>query len=195
MTSKTKETPKDKTREVYYHIFMFQLPNGKNLKFKAKVIRATEPVDLILKAEHVRRSIELDGVGNTQTCSMAVCTLRQAENFPHPVEGYVDWQYTRAFVVSKISKETGGPCECYVYEHDDNIGKLNDSKGGQLKLLTSLEKNGDRIISLKPTKKRAPRPGRVSGPVVMRGSHSPRANTSGARLRYVTAKLGGAFEP
>jgi hypothetical protein len=91
---------------------------------------ATKKVKLTLTAEHVRRSMKLHGVGNTQTCSMAVCAKEQAEQFPHPVHGYIDWQYSRAYVVTKVSKAHGMPTACVVYTHTDDIAKLNDSKNG-----------------------------------------------------------------
>lgn len=183
-----------KIRKPPRHIFRFKIEanegeKAKVLIAKATVTRARKAVDLILKAEDVRRSIKLKGVGNTQTCSMAVCAKRQSDAFPHPVEGYIDWQYARAFVVSKVSKQTGLPVACVVYRHGDDIAKLNDSKGGQEKLLAQLEAEGDRVIRLRPIVVRAARPNRTTGKRT--GSHSSRPAAVGAKLRFAMAHLGG----
>jgi hypothetical protein len=176
------------------HTFRFKIQAGegertKTLVAKATVRRATKPVDLILTADDVRRSIRMKGVGNTQTCSMAVCAKRQASAFPHPVEGYIDWQYRTAFVVSKVSKATGLPVACVAYDHHDKIAKLNDSKDGQQKLLAQLEARGDRVIRLLPIKKREDRPKKSAGK--RDGSRSSRSSGVGAKLRFAVAQLGG----
>jgi hypothetical protein len=125
------------------HLFLFKIPDllrpGKTkvIKSWAKVINATSPVELKLKAEDVQRSMQMDGIGNTQTCSMAICANRQADSFKHPVEGYIDWQYSRAYVVTKLNKD-GLPCECVCYGHWDDVARVNDSKGGQKQLLADL---------------------------------------------------------
>lgn len=176
------------------HTFVFKIQAGegektKVLKAKATVRRATKSVDLILTADDVRRSIKLKGVGNTQTCSMAVCAKRHADAFPHPVEGFIDWQYRRAFVVSKVGKATGLPVACVVYEHHSKIAKLNDSKGGQKKLLAQLETDGDLMIRLLPVRQREHKPGKPTGR--RDGSRSSRPAGSGAKLRFAVAQLGG----
>lgn len=184
-----------KLRKPPRHVFRFKIQAGegersKTLAAKATVTRARKAVDLILTADDVRRSIKLKGVGNTQTCSMAVCAKRQAGAFPHPVEGYIDWQYRTAFVVSRVSKETGLPVACVAYEHSDTIAKLNDTKGGQEKLLAQLEGDGERVIHLRPIRARKARPGRPhSGRT--NGSHSSRPAAVGAKLRFAVAQLGG----
>lgn len=195
-----------KKRKSPRHPFRFRLESDETEKPKiitawAKVKKATKKVTLTLTAADVRRSIRLEGVGNTQTCSMAVCGKRQAGAFPHPVEGFIDWQYTTAYVVTKVSKETGFPTECVAYEHDDEIAKLNDSEGGQLKLLKRLEEKGDRVIYLRPPKKQTPaNPGRPEGKSTGQRSSRPAHLSSaamkrpvGARLRYATAKAGGVI--
>lgn len=175
------------------HTFRFKIQTPgekpKVLAVKAKVIRATKPVELILTAADVRRSMRLKGVGNTQTCSMAVCAKRQADAFPHAVEGYIDWQYRTAFVVSKVSKQTGWPIACYAYDHQDQIAKLNDTRGGQKKLLAELEAKGDRVIRLYPIKKRERAPGKKTGR--LDGSRRSRPAAVGAKLRFAVAQLGG----
>jgi hypothetical protein len=160
----------------------------------AKITRAKVPVELDLTADHVRRSIKLKGVGNTQTCSMAVCTIAQKDKFPHPVKGFIDWQYSRAYVVSKVGKD-GLPIECVEYTHYDDIAKLNDTKGGQKKLLAQLEANGDRTIKLSPTKDQTKYPSyrKNEGPRGERdGSRQPRTHVlRGGKLRFAVAQLGG----
>ena len=177
------------------HAFRFIVPGEDGDKDKvftawATVTAAIKSVKLVLTAADVRRSMKLKGVGNTQTCSMAVCAKRMADRFPHPVEGYIDWQYSRAYVVSKVSKVTGLPSACVVYLHNDTIAKLNDTRGGQQKLLADLEANGDRAVLL--------RPARVRGPVTQRkptgkvdGSRSSRPAAHGAKLRFAFSQLGG----
>lgn len=173
------------------HAFRFKVTTNEGqeqvLKAWAKVRKARTQVNLTLIAADVRRSMQLGGVGNTQTCSMAVCAKRH--KFPHPVEGYIDWQYSMAYVVSKVSKATGMPVECYAYRHEDSIAKLNDTKGGQQKLLKELETKGDRIIRLYPPQKKRNRPGRPAGQ--RDGSRSSRPAGAGAKLRFAMANLGG----
>jgi hypothetical protein len=174
------------------HSFRFKIEGQtKPLTAKAKVRRATKEVQLILTASDVRQSIKMKGGGNTQTCSMAVCAKRQADAFSHAVDGYIDWQYRTAFVVSKVSKQTGMPIECVAYEHKDKIAKLNDTKGGQQKLLKELEAKGERVVRLLPIKKRTrtygPRPNRAKPD----GSRAPRPAGVGAKLRFAVAQLGG----
>jgi len=171
------------------HPFHFKVePGAKVFTAWARVRVPTTDVTLPLKVEHVRESIRLKGIGNTATCSMAVCARREAECFPHPVEGYIDWFYKRAFVVSRLDKN-GMPCECYVYAHKDGIGKLNDTKGGQQKLLAQLEIDDDRLIVLRvppPSigKDRIKRPtGRKDG--------KKRLQPRGAKLRFAAAQMGG----
>ncbi len=172
------------------HTFRFKLDGASELiTARATVKRAKKPVKLTLTAEDVKSSMALKGVGNTQTCSMAVCAKRQADAFPHKVEGFIDWQYSRAFVVSKINRETGLPSECFVYRHQNNIAKLNDSKGGQKKLLAELEAEGPRVIRLSEVKTHVRKSGRPSGK--RDGSRAPRPTAMGAKLRFAVAQLGG----
>jgi hypothetical protein len=156
----------------------------------AKVLHASAPVDLTLTADHVRRSIQLRGVGNTQTCSMAVCAKQQADKFPHPVNGYIDWQYSRAYVVTKVSKATGMPIECVAYTHDDDIAKLNDSKSGQKKLLEGLEANGEKVIRLRPIQRRLTQHPKPKGSS-RTGERTSRPAAHGAKLRFAVAQLVG----
>ena len=51
----------------------------------------------------------------------------------------------------RVMPGNGLPATCYVYAHSDGIGQMNDSKGGQRKLLKELEaEGGERIIHLRP---------------------------------------------
>lgn len=175
------------------HAFRFKVgpkDEPKIVTFWAKVRQAKKDVYLKLRADDVRRSIKLGGVGTTDTCTMAVCTKRQPEEFSHPVEGYVDWFYTRAFVVSKCDKN-GMPIECYEYMHNDSIAKLNDTRGGQKKLLAQLEANGDRVIHLLPVKNYDYRVGRSPPPGIGNGSRTRVISAKGAALRFAVAQLGG----
>ena len=61
---------KKKTKaRVLRHAFRFKIAHtGKILTHWAKVIEAKADVFIPLKAEHVRRSIDLNGAGNSKTC-------------------------------------------------------------------------------------------------------------------------------
>jgi len=187
MTTKTATKWKRKAK-YNRHAFRFKLGTGHIMTHWARVIPAKMDVYLTVKAEHVRESIRLGGVGNTQTCTMATCASRQRECFPHNVEGYIDWFYSRAYVVSKIDKN-GLPSECYEYAHSSKIAQLNDSRGGQKKLLAELEASGERIVHLRPVtlgahKAKSPPKGRRDG---SRTKVQPR----GAKLRFAVAQMGG----
>lgn len=181
------------------HCFRFRIigVDGKPqvIEAWAKVILAKSKVQLDLTADHVRKSIQLKGVGNTQTCSMAVCSIAQKDRFPHPVMGFIDWQYSRAFVVTKIGRD-GLPCECVEYSHNDEIAKLNDTKGGQKKLLAELMAKGDRKVFLRPTADATKLPsyrkseGKPEGRTD--GTRRARVHTArGGKLRFAIAQLGG----
>lgn len=179
------------------HTFMFRI-NGRDavIKAKARVRDAKEAVELVVTAEDVRRSLSSDGVGNTQTCTMAVCALRHASKFAHNVQGYIDWQYSRAYVVSKVGAD-GLPSECFVYRHDSEIAKLNDSTGGQRRLLQMIERDGPLTVCMHPikasarrkkaaySKQYAERAGRTTG------ERSAKVAKRGAAARFAFASLGG----
>lgn len=174
------------------HTFRFRVGEGADAKIisvRVRVRRSTAPVSLTLTAADVRQSMKLHGVGNTQTCSMAVCAKRQAHAFPHEVEGYIDWQYRTAYVVTKVSKATGLPSECVGYEHQDNIAKINDTAGGQKKILSDLEKNGDRVIRLYPMRRQ--KWYRPNSTGKKDGSRATKPVPRGAALRFAVAQLGG----
>jgi hypothetical protein len=176
------------------HPFHFQVIGGKTITIWANVVPATDKVTLRLTAADVRQSIGLNGVANTQTCSMAVCAKRQAGAFKHVVQGYIDWTYTRAYVVTKLDKN-GMPRECVVYCHRDDVAKLNDTLGGQRRLLADLEKNGDRDICLLPITETSSGPSGKSGKRTGEGrtpsTRVPALRKKGAALRFAFASLGG----
>lgn len=184
------------TRNSPKHAFRFTLPDGRVMTAWANVVRGKKSVEFDLTEQHVLKSIRLKGIGNTQTCSAAICTLDHADAFPHPVEGYVDWQYSTAFVVSRVSEKTGMPITCVAYKHCDNIAKLNDSKDGQRRLLADIRANGPRHIHLLPIKYKQSPPNRAN-PKKYRdrrdGSRSSHPAAVGAKLRFATAQLGGAI--
>jgi len=157
--------------------------------FWAKIRLAKKPVTLVLKSEHIKKSMAVNGVGDTTACSMAVCSLMHAKSFPHPVTGYIDWQYSRVFISSKNDAH-GVPVECVAYEHSNDIAHLNDDKDGQQKLLERTEEDGPITIALRPYRKRSEkgRPGRT------RKSTGKRAGIhfKGAKLRQARAIASGA---
>jgi len=125
----------------------------------ARVRMAKKPVTLTLTADHVRNSIKNHGVADTTKCSMAVCTVKHKDAFPHKVTGYIDWQYSRVFISSK-NREGIIPDECYVYEHKTKVAQLNDTMKkntaeGQQKLLEMLESTGPIEIVLLPYRRRS----------------------------------------
>lgn len=185
---------------LHRHAFKFKMEGqDEPITVWAAVKDAKAPVTLVVTAEDVQRSIDASGIGSTQKCTMAVCAKRSSGSFSHPVEGYVDWQYSRAYVVSKI--KNGLPSECVAYRHGNDIAKVNDTKNGQRKLLEMLKAEGPKTVTLYPIGKkrrkakaqwsavyRRDRPeGRTDG----LGGRSSRAKT-GAAARFAFAKLNGA---
>ena len=176
------------------HPFLYHLifpANGKKIvkRAMAKVRPAKRPVTIELTADHVRKSMRLEGAGRTDVCAGAICLSDHADAFGHKVEGHLDFQYARAFLVSKLDK-IGLPAECYAYEHDHaDIAKLNDSHGGQQKLLDIIERDGPIQIKLKPYRRRS-KQGRSGA---LREATGARAKSvgKGAKLRYSTLQLGG----
>ncbi len=159
----------------------------------AKVKKARQKVTLVLTADDVRESILRKGVGNTHDCSMAICAKRLEDRFPHPVDGgYIDWTYRMCYVVTKLDKETRLPAECVAYEHQDSVAHLNDSLDGQRKLLEILEEDGDRTIILHPPVHRPREAGKSKGRNT--GERARVKTFHGAKQRFTSAKLGGAFE-
>ena len=174
------------------HYFHFTLPNGKITRVPCKVRYGTKTVDLELTAEHVRKSIDAEGYGNTQTCVMALCVKDLAANFPHPVDGYVDWTYNRAYVVSKLNKN-GWPSECVVYKHGDAIAKHFDKKKeeGVIELWKNLRDEGPQTITLHPVKARIGEAKKHAEKGAPRKRGTPhRKQPKGAALRFGIANLG-----
>ena len=174
--------------------FKLRLPDGetKILSIPTPVIRARKAVALELTAEHVRESMRLKGVGDNTKCTMAVCARAHKEAFPHPVDGFIEWNFRTAYVVSKTSPVTGMPVQCVVYEHNNNVAQLNDTKHGQQKLLADLEANGPRLISLRPppaSLARTYRPDKPHGK--KEASQKSRGLGQGAKRRFAFAELGG----
>lgn len=183
------------------HPFVFKIGEGvdKTITAWAKVIPGKKAIPIVLEADHVRNAMKLGGVGNTSTCTMAICARAHAHVFPHSVEGLIDWAYTRAWVATKLNKD-GLPCECVVYEHSDSIkldnngrvsiAELNDSKGGQKKLLAYLEVNGPVTVWLKPKRVRS-EVGRSGKGRISTGKRRRAHLGVGAKLRFAVALLGG----
>ena len=85
---------------------------------------------------------ENDGRGTTNLCAGAICTVREADKFPHPVTGYLDWFTNRVFVSSK-QNANNFPCECYLYAHKDHMDEVFDL--APQKLIDHIEKQGGKI--------------------------------------------------
>jgi hypothetical protein len=180
------------------HPFLYRLENGdgtsKVRKAWATVKYATKDVQLVLTAAHLRRSIKAQGAGTTSHCAVAICAYNHSDAFPHNVEGHIDFNYSRAFVVSKGDKH-GLPSNCVVYEHDArDIAKLNDTPGGQQKLLERIERDGPITVTLKAHRQRSA-PGRNGAVRKPTGVRDPATKgLRGARLRYTVYKLGSQPE-
>jgi hypothetical protein len=183
MATHSKKSKYARNRHPFW--YKARVGNGTEHTYKtwARVIHAIKPVTLTLTAQHVERSIRENGRGDTAHCSMAICTYEHADAFPHPIAGHVDWNYSRAFVVSKVDK-SGLPDECVAYEHRSSIARNQDKPGGQQKLLTKLQKYGDVTVELYPIRKRS-RPGRSGLQRLTTGARLNQApHLHGARLRY-----------
>lgn len=192
MATTPKKKAKAKVAKVR-HAFLYEMISGSGKARKRKawatVKYTTKPVDMILTAAHIRKSMRAEGAGNTSSCAVAICTYNHEDAFGHSVEGHIDFQYSRAFVVSKTDKY-GLPSECYVYEHNArNIAKLNDTPGGQQKLLDRIEKDGPITITLKPHRVRS-EIGRSGKDRKTTGARDAMKGLKGAKLRYAVYKLG-----
>ena len=175
------------------HPFLYRLETGNGASKVRKAWAAVEytrtPVELKLTAAHVRKSMTAGGAGMTSSCSVAICTYAHADKFPHNVEGHIDFNYSRAFVVTRVDKN-GLPSRCRVYEHNArDIARLNDTPGGQKKLLEKIERDGPITVTLKPHRVRSAvgRSGRTRGTT---GARDPISGLKGAKLRYAVYKLG-----
>lgn len=189
----TKKKARSRIRR--YHPFEFTRPampgiEEQTFKIKCRVVLARQAVNLTLEEEDIVNSIKADGVGNTQLCAMAMCARRQKHDFPHPYEGYIDWYYSTAYVVSKRSKETGLPIECVKYEHHDGVARLNDSAKGQRTLLAKVKKEGGIEIRLVPPRQRIGE-SKKGGTGRVTGERSARSGLgSGSNLRFAVALAG-----
>jgi hypothetical protein len=196
------KTSRSRTRR-FKHPFRFKVEgiDGKQSTLVSWAVakNATKPIDLVLTAEHVRKSIRLKGIGNTQTCSMAVCAMDHRDLFPHDVDGFVDWTYRRAVIVTAVGNKTGMPIRCVVYEHNSKIAHLNDTKNGQEALLKMIEDEGPITVHLLPAKERPTSAqaakARNERLAKKKQQSAPMNRTfgQGAKRRFAVASLGGAF--
>jgi hypothetical protein len=180
------------------HPFLYEMVRGDGTKTVHKawaaVIKASKPVTVVLTEDHVNRSMALNGAGSTSQCSVAICTYNHRAAFPHPVEGHIDFNYSRAFVVTRLDKQ-GLPRECVAYEHSaGSVAKLNDSPGGYAKLLVRIQKSGPLAITLRPYRVRSA-VGRNGAMRPASGTRSPIKTYRGAKLRYATMQLGAMPAP
>lgn len=175
-------------------VFRFKDYHGGIIPMHVKVRYATMPANVTVTEDDVIKSISLHGVGNCQTCTMACSVRRQPEQFNHPIagNGFVEWTKNRAYVVSKVSKD-GQLLECVCYQHNDNIADLNDTAGGQRKLLKQIQEKGPRVVRLYPTKPERPREkGRPRGKNTGERSTPTRSlRAKGAKRRFIFAQQGG----
>jgi len=174
------------------HTFRFKVENGEVIEAPAVVVPGRRNVELVLTADHIKKSVKLGGQGNTQKCAMAVCSKEHRDSFGHDFI-YVDWLDTKAYFVTET--KNGLPSKCISYTHHDNVAPLFDTKAGLKKLLKEIEENGPKVIKLYPPKIYAD--ARVQNNNTHRGSKEDgsRAKTiraKGAALRFARLQLGAA---
>lgn len=191
----TKKRAKKSVFAPVRHNFLFQVTAGDGskriIKSPAKVRLGRVHIDLTVTAEDVQAALKAGGAGNSSKCTVAHCCYRMRDAFPHKIEGHVDWQYSRCFVCIKTNK-FGLPSECIVYEHDNGIARMNDTRMGMFKLLEKIEKHGPITIHLRPYRRRSEegRKGADRKTTGARGIGQPR----GANLRFDIARLGAGPE-
>jgi hypothetical protein len=186
------KNPKSKIAKAR-HAFLYRLENGdgtsKIRKAWATVEYTTNQVDIVLTAAHIRKSMKAKGAGTTSACAVAICSYDHKDAFPHPVEGHIDFNYTRAFVVTRVDKN-GLPSRCKVYEHNArDIAKLNDTPGGQKRLLDKIMADGPITVTFKPHRVRSAI-GRSGKGRLTTGARDAMRGLKGAKLRYAVYKLG-----
>lgn len=185
---------KPKIRPHPRHSFCYSIDQGPGeapsiQTVRVKVRKATTPVTLVLTADPVKRSIVMHGQGNTQRCSMALCVKAHAPSFPHPVVGPVDWTPSRVYICDRLNADNM-PIRCVAYAHDDDIWRLNDSPGGQKRLLALIEEHGPITVRLKPLKIRTRQP--LDRPRGAAKSKDPLSHLgTGAKRRFAFSKMGG----
>lgn len=164
----------------------------KGIVHYAQVIDAKQPVEIELAADHARKSIKANGAGNTMTCTMAFCIRGNEDEFPHVLaDGMIDFHYATAFIASRKGKH-GLPTQCYCYRHNlGKIAKLNDTPGGQQRLLKWLEENGPMTLVLKPPRKIRQNPDRVYVARVRKPPAQGGITGTGARRRKAFLDAGG----
>jgi len=192
-----------KKQPIVRHPFKIRMPNGKERKLWFRVRAGEGRPELSVKDTHVLESMRREGIGDTQNCTMAVCTQRSPEQFNHPVEGTVDWYPSRAYVVSEVFDKRRKvrnttlwvDGECYAYIHRDNIWKYNDTLRGQQRLLRLIQENGPYQVKLFPWRKqdnsKSPKPG---GKTRDRSRVNSRRASPGAAKRLAFARGEGAFQ-
>lgn len=181
-----------KTKRKYQphtHKFWFKTENGEVFNVKARVIAAKEPVTLRLIEEHIQRALMARGQGNSQKCAGAICMKEQADNFPHSVCAYLDFNDATAHVCSKTHQ--GLPSECYLYSHHSDVSRLFDSAPGLVRLLKKVRERGHIDIELYPPRRVKSQAG-LSGHRSRKTGERVEAKKRKAHRRYARVNLGAA---
>lgn len=174
------------------HTFRFKVENGEVIEARAIVMPGKRNIELVLTAEHIKKSIQLNGQGNTQKCAMAVCSKEHRASFDHNFV-YVDWLDSKAYFVTET--KNGLPSKCIAYSHHDNVAPLFDTKAGLRKLLADIEQKGPRTIKLYPPKIYAATAVEKAHRASARnGERSKTIRVKGAALRFARLQLGGIHE-
>lgn len=172
------------------HTFRFKVENGEVIEAPAVVLPAKRKVELVLTAEHIKKSVKLGGQGNTQKCAMAVCSKEHRESFGHDFV-YVDWLDTKAYFVTET--KNGLPSKCIAYSHHDKVAPLFDTKTGLKRLLADIEQNGPKVIKLYPPRIYASTDSEKANRASSRnGERSKTIRVKGAALRFARLQLGAA---
>jgi hypothetical protein len=171
------------------HTFRFKVEGGEIIEAPAVVVPGKRNVELVLTADHIRKSVKLGGQGNTQKCAMAVCSKEHRTAFGHDFI-YVDWLDTKAYFVTET--KNGLPSKCIAYAHHDNVAPLFDSRTGLTKLLQDIEQNGPKVIKLYPPRIYAASKKQTASRGSSRNGESIKTiRAKGAALRFARLQLGG----
>lgn len=178
-------------RAIPKHVFKFKTDLGQVYKFPVIVSYPKTGTEITLKASHAKKSIQLGGVGNCQTCTVSCCVMDNPDAFPKKIGTVVDWTYSRVYIATRYNSN-GAPTHAIAYRHNrGDIAKRNDTPGGQKSILCELEANGPQVIMLLPMRKRG-NSGGYGGRGQKTGERTPPAVTGiGAERRFAFAKAGG----
>lgn len=113
-------------------------------------------VPIVVKQKHAQASLDENGCGNAQLCTLAQAIWDNRHSFPHPVTGTVQVNRSTIFVVDKEKVVNGVsiPASAYRYychtPDRRNIDVTNDQKLGGLHRLIKQLGEGDVELTFYP---------------------------------------------